>query len=380
MPSGFALGVLLFLALGQMPHFAFAADSDDVPTLLTKAQRAGTPEEAKTLLSAMMRRSISEGEETSSVYEGLKLAAQIIEKNNDAVHDQTWATVVAGLGHQLATSTSPAQQEIILQSLQIEAASVPSASTTDLVSNRARINYNLRLDRLHALMESVANAKNKNSLPLLRSVLQKYPSSIPGKFADDAIKEIGDPEDLRVRIEQLKADPSLRMDLSSFGPLIIQPIVRELENPQLSQDQKNILLNALDQARSHDAVPEYAKLLTHPDPEIQRVAAHRLSAYATRDDAHLLRQMFSSKSSEVRFAGFNAMNYHAWDQQFVPDLENALKNDPDDQIRGLAAFILGHYRVKSAEKFLEEAQHDTERNVRISAEAALKTIRGQDRY
>lgn len=168
-------------------------------------------------------------------------------------------------------------------------------------------------------------------------------------------------------IEQAKANPKRRLYLKSFGAALIDPVMKELNSGNLSDEQRGKLHNILSQARTRDAIPRYRLLLSHNDPTGVRVAAQSIGDLAGSSDNELLLEMLKNRDRYVRFAAVMAIGHQAWDVQYADELIEVLKSDGDEGVRVMAMKALAEHGVSKAKPVIEAMRVDPSRRVRDRA-------------
>lgn len=275
--------------------------------------------------------------------------------------------------HKIREAKGAKYHATITSLLEGELAGMPSLPA---VSNEGRLRSAIRLERVHALMQTAGEDKNEAALPTLRKFFEKHQGRAEAEYAAEAIGRIGKTEDLDKFISILKHDPRAHISLAGFGKLIVGRLMKEINQKTLSDAERNSLIASLPQASSKDNLPEYAALLEHKNRRVARAAAQAMTPHLRASDEAIISQMLKSKNGDVRFAALNAIAKTAWDERFIPVIKDLLKKDPDSGIRTLAAVTLGRFKVIAAEPDLKEALKDSSPNVRENAEFSLRKIRG----
>jgi HEAT repeat protein len=260
--------------------------------------------------------------------------------------------------------------------LQKEAAEIPDnyAGPSGATNADEQQRTSLRIARLVALTEAAGNGANDLALPVLRTLEKK--GGLPGQLANRAIGKIGDPQDLERMITTIKANPGIRMSIAGFGSRAIDRIMRDVDDPNVSDAQKAALIARLAQPASADTAQKYAVLLHHKDARVAQAASMALSRVAGTHDESVVLEMLKNSNSAVRFDGLVTLNQRLWNEKYIPAIVALLKNDPDDGVRSEAAHILGLKKVAAAENDLQEALKDKSKRVRRNADAALKRVHG----
>jgi HEAT repeat protein len=235
----------------------------------------------------------------------------------------------------------------------------------------------LRLARVEALLDAAGKGKNEKARPALWKMIDKVQDDYFGQIAVRALGQIGNPEDLDRLIGMRKGNPKLKLSLGSFGTMMIPRVMREMDDPSVSDNVKAGLSLDLVAAASHDNLSAYVPLLQHSNSHVVEAASKAIMDHAQNSDDALIQNMFTSKSMVVRGRAALTVSDKVWDTKYASSLMNMLKNDPATHLRGLAANILGRHKVQAAVPALQAALKDSAGYVRQNAEWALKHISGE---
>lgn len=365
---------IFFTALMMSPliHAAeHARKYRDASSALKAAKEAKTDEGVNESLDEVAAQEPESDGDVKAIHDSLQL---LDTKYSNGEKAQKFMAVRASLSQRLALSTAAHHHSVIAALLESEEKGVPSALIPKQITQLwARQEFS-RAERFGALAKAAGDGNNREALPILRKTVEKHPDSMYSEHAITAIGKIGDTQDIDVFIKKLKANPKARINLTSFGPRLIRPVMRELESGGLTNQQKGALRTTLSEGHSHDAIPQYVQLLGHPDVEIASVAAQAIAKESTPEDRDVLSAMLKSPKSEVRFPAVNAIAGKAWDVKFIPVLIELLKNDRDDGIRVTAMTALAEHHVQEAMPAIEEASRDSNSRVRGNAIYFLKKI------
>lgn len=230
----------------------------------------------------------------------------------------------------------------------------------------------IKFEKLKALADAAGKGKNEQALPTLRSMRKKGGQA--GKIAETTIGQIGRDEDLDEFINEIKADPKSLVNLSAFGRKSQNRILAEVKSGRLPADVKFRLVSRLPKFVEKGDVPQIRELLKDENPRIVSVAAETVANTLARSDPAGLREMLKDKNKTARGAALLALNQN-WDAQFLPDVLEALKNDPYEGHRSLIIQMLASQKVKSALPNLREvAAGDSVPWVREAAQDAIRSL------
>jgi HEAT repeat protein len=274
--------------------------------------------------------------------------------------------------------TNPALQSDIAELIDKEASDWHSSAIPLLQHTaRATVKSGLRLARVEALIDAAGKGKNAAARTALWKMIDKVQDDYFGQAAAQALGEIGNPEDLDRLIEMRKKNPKLHLSLSGFGAMAIPRLMREIDDPSVSDTVKAGMSLDIAAAGSHANLSAYVPLLQHANPHVVDAASKAIMDFAQPGDDALIQSMFASESMVVRGRAALVVSDSVWDIKYVPSLINMLKSDPAYHLRGLAANILGRHKVQSAIPALEGALKDSAGHVRQNANWALKNIAEQ---
>lgn len=230
----------------------------------------------------------------------------------------------------------------------------------------------MRMARLYALTEAAGLGQNMQALPILRAMRKK--GGEPGKMAETAIAQIGRDEDLDEFVEEIKRDPKSLINIDAFGPKGYRRVIKELNDPSTSADEKIRVAGRFPKAVSREHLPETLALLKHENPRIIMIAADTVRNSVAAEDSGLIREMLASQNSSIRDSGLLAID-RLWDAKFIPDAMKVLKHG-DGWAQARAAYMLGKHRVKESESVLREVANnpDAPDGVRAAAKRALEDL------
>ena len=291
----------------------------------------------------------------------------IDKKSTDEKRAQNFMQVRAALCQQLSLTTDARYQAVIKDLLVEEEKGMPSM----LHPKPIRESF-ARAERLHALAAAAGEGKNRKALPILRKIAKRHTQPMFLDEALNAIGKIGEQGDLDAYLQTLKDNPKARLNLRGFGPALIDPVMRVLDAGNLTEQQKGALRTALSEGHSHEAIPQYVRLLNHRDVEIAGVAAQAIAKDATGADYDVLSSMLKNSKSQVRFPAVDAIAGKAWNVAFVDALIDLLQNDRDEGVRVVAMTALAEHHVQSAMPAIQAAANDSNRRIRGNAEYFLK--------
>lgn len=229
-----------------------------------------------------------------------------------------------------------------------------------------------RYARLRAILESAGKGKNEDALPALRAMRKKGGQG--GKMAETAIARIGKDEDLEEFIREIKASPKSMVSLYGFGRKGTSRVIRELNDPQVTEEEKRRVAGQLPRHVPREDLPTLVGLLKHPLRKVVEIAAGTLGGSLTAADEALLRDLMRNPDQAIRGPAIRALD-RLWDEKFLPVALDILKNDPDAGNRSFVIYLLKMRRVQAAEAALREAaSSDAAPWVREEAQEALKSF------
>jgi len=233
----------------------------------------------------------------------------------------------------------------------------------------------VRLSRISLLMDVVAKNKNAHALPVLRKYANKR--GLAEEMAARAISEIGQAEDMESFIDAMKHSRRAKVDFSGFGPAGVERLMKEIDDPSTSDQTRNEFIARIGQATGPHMIAEYKALLNHSNPKVIEAASHALSRSVTSTDESTMREMLRHSNPTVRYSGLVALDEKLWSMTNVLEVVRLLKTDSSEEVRALAATILGKHKAREAEPALKEALRDRSSWVRQAAEGAIKATNGE---
>jgi|CXWL01.1.fsa_nt_gi HEAT repeat protein len=226
-----------------------------------------------------------------------------------------------------------------------------------------------REQRLLALLTAAGRGKNKSALPVLRGMLKKG-----GVYSDEiavAIGRIGDLADLDGLIEM--NERGRKVDLSGFGLLIIDRIIKDVDDPASSSREKDAIIGYLADAKGHETISRYQALIHHKSVFVSKTAVEAIARVAESDDEPLIMRMLKDESPMVRRGAISAL-MNIWNIRYAPVVIAALKADASEDVRVRAAECLGVRRVCAGEPALRAAIKDGSALVRDAAKSNLASL------
>lgn len=270
-------------------------------------------------------------------------------------------------------------QPLIAAWLAKEKTLFPDKGTRGAYNARSARKLAVREKRLFGLLAAAGSGKNVRALPVLRAMLDKG-----GVYSDEiavAIGRIGDPADLERFMEINRRDPRRKIDLSGFGVLAIDRIMKDAEDPSAPAPYKETILGYLGSALGHETVTRYETLIHHKNAAIAKAAAEAVARIAEPADEALILRMLKDDNPVLRREAISALR-KIWDDKYAHVVVAALKQDPDDAVRSRAAECLAARRVCAADPALRwSAEKDGSSRVRDVARANLEVLynRGTER-
>jgi hypothetical protein len=233
----------------------------------------------------------------------------------------------------------------------------------------------VREKRLFALLAAAGSGQNSRALPILRTMLMRG-----GVYSNEiavAIGRIGDPADLERFIKMNKLDPGHKIDLSGFGVLAIDRIMKDVDDPAVPSPEKESIIGYLASALGHKTISRYQLLMHHKNVFVSKTAAEAIARVAEPGDEPLILQMLKDENPVLRKEAISALR-NIWDDKYAPVVIAALKSDPDDAVRSRAAECLGTRRVCAADSALRSAMKDGSGRVRDAARSNLEALYNLD--
>jgi HEAT repeat protein len=228
----------------------------------------------------------------------------------------------------------------------------------------------VREKRLFGLLGAAGTGKNRRALPILRAMLKT--GGVYSREIAIAIGRIGDPGDLERFIAIDKHDRSHKVDLSGFGVMAIDRIMKDVDNPAIPSQDSEAIMGYLGTAVGHETVSRYQTLMRHKNSFVAKSAAEAIARVAEPSDEPLILGMLKDENPVIRRAAIAALE-KIWDDKYAPAVITALR-DPDDSVGSRAAECLGARRVCLADSALRSAMKDGSNLVRDSAKAALNNL------
>lgn len=364
------------VCLGLLSASAVAAGRfNNIHEALRAADTAADENEKSKIYSELPNHSVKTPDDAEAIYSALKSLEGRYRKHDQS---QVLKSEMIALHNALAKSTDTAVHGKVAELLETEYQTLPNGDWGPASgrSPEETDKATLRMARLVALTEAAGNGKNELALPTLRKLAGK--GGLASDLATRAIGKIGKPEDLDQMIEKIKSDPNARVDLSPFGGMIVERIMREVDNPNLSDTQRNELIARLGQANSSENIGKYIPLLHHKNPRVVKVAARAIAQGAGPGNEAVVSQMISDSDRQVRFSGLVALERTAWTPGLSSVVKELLVNDKDESVREQAALVLGTRKATDAQDALRSALNDKSKRVRGAAQAALDRISGKE--
>lgn len=231
----------------------------------------------------------------------------------------------------------------------------------------------IRSERIRAIITAAGDGKNEKAVKALQSIQGRG-----GLFAEAAVAalgHIGHSEDLDRYIAALKKNPRARLRISEFGTPAIDRIMREVNDPNVPEDQKRALIGAIKHSGGHESIPTWSKLLDHSNEFVVRMAGEGIALQAKPDDVDLLKRMLNSPNYHTRGSAVTGLTSpQAWTPEFAPLIIETLRKDPSWYVKSTAATALSDRKVCAALPALEEASHSSDKGVSGPALHAISTL------
>ena len=281
----------------------------------------------------------------------------------------------------LAHSTSTDCQEFISRNLKKETrflmpAAVEQMAMMSMNSREKLFEAGLKGGRIRALIAAAGDGKNEDAVETLRSI-QKG-SSMYSEDAVYALGHIGHAEDLDRFIEILKKNPRARIRIAEFGTLAIDRVMKEVDNPNVPENEKNALIGAIAHSGGHESFPAFVRLLNHPNKFVARMGAEGIARVAEKSDVDFIRDtMLHSAQEETRSNAILALKSEkVWSPDISQVIIEALRNDPSWLVKSTAATALAERKVCDGIPALQEASKSQNKWVSGPAEQAIKQLNG----
>lgn len=364
------LVVLALVTLPMSTSSAVAGDRKEVRDVLAEARAAKDGDEKVMAYLRVDAESVGDEADVQALYlEFFRLETELKSKDSGRL-----TRVSEHLANVLASCQDPKYRRIIKELVDKENAELgtnywgPWAVKSELELMRETPRY----ARLSAVLEAAGKGKNDESLPALRNMRKKGGQA--GKMAETAIARIGRDEDLDEFIREIKADDKCMTSLYGFGRKGTARVIRELNDPQVSELEKRRVAGQMPQYVPQEDLPAIFGLLKHPDQRIVKIAARTLGGSLTTRDEVLLRDLIKNRDQAIRGPAIRSLE-RIWDEKFLPLALDILKTDPDAGNRSFVIHLLISHKVRAAEAaLLEAANVDSAPWVREEAREALKSI------
>ena len=248
----------------------------------------------------------------------------------------------------------------------------PDRGTHGAYNARSARKLAVREKRLFALLAAAGNGKNRQSLPILRAMLKK--GGVYSKEIAVAIGQIGDPADLERFIKINRHDRRRKVDLSGFGVMTIDRIMKDVDDPAVPSQDMESIIGSLGSALGHETISRYQALIYHKNSFVSQTAAEAIARVAEPGDEPLILRMLKDENPVLRREAISSLR-KIWKDAYAPVVVSALKLDPDDTVRSRAAQCLGTRRVCAADSALRSAMKDDGSSyVREAAKSNLEVL------
>jgi HEAT repeat protein len=280
----------------------------------------------------------------------------------------------------LAHSTTADCQEFISKNLKKETRFlmpvVAQMAMMRMNSREKLFEAGLNAGRIRALIAAAGDGKNVGAVETLRSI--QTGSSMYSEEAVYALGHIGQAEDLDRFIEILKKNPRARIRIAEFGAPAIDRVMKEVNDPNVPENEKNSLIGAIAHSGGHESFPAYVRLLNHPNQFVARMAAEGIARVAEKSDVDFIRDtMLHSAQEETRSNAIQALKSEkVWSPELAQVIIDALSNDPSWLVKSTAATALAERKVCAGIPALQEANKSQNKWVSGPAAAALKQLNG----
>lgn len=274
----------------------------------------------------------------------------------------------------ITKATATHQQEWVARLLSREAATLPSNAPGlwGAESRQDKLEQALRFGPASALIEAALAGKNRSALPALRLVFEK--GGMIGKHADLAINTIGDPEDLERAVTHIKNNPEDPISLFGFGDLVVPRFMKEIEDPNLSEELRVAFIARLGETARPGNCPPYLNLLKHRHPLVRENASQILVICLTKNDEALILHLLSDSDRNVQLQALSAMDEKIWHPKHVPALIAVFENAANEHVKARAASILGRRRALEAIPALRRGLQSKSSKVKRSCRIALQDL------
>ncbi len=251
-----------------------------------------------------------------------------------------------------------------------------------------------RMERYHALVNAhtmivtLGALKSKEASQFLKQYITPEYDGTLSYAASQALGLIGDESALDEMVRDI--GKTKEIDLSAFGDKAFVKIIKEIDEPNISEKRKFALINQIKGSRSPERKKALKELaLHHKDEDVRNRSGQALiNAMLVNPedgDSDFLYEWTPRAINELD-AGWSltALRIHfpdknkSLEKRFIPVLLDILKKAQYGSSRSGAADILGACKIKESVPYLEEALMDKDSGVRGSAIMALVNILGKN--
>lgn len=262
------------------------------------------------------------------------------KKNVTSADQKQFVALTQQLNRPFLTVKDPGMSDQVALALNKEYAAMPKdfIGVADAKTEIDSIRFQMRQARLQTLIDSVGQSKNRNALPTLRAMPEH--KGAPRYFAAMAIGHFDDPSDIEDFIRRIERDPKSHFNMNSFGPAAADPILREIDNPAVSDSAKGVLASGLRSMVRRENLPKFRQLLKHKNQVVREMVADGICLAVQPGDEDLVIEIARDPSNMNQLQAYRAMN-RMWSERFIPVLRDVLAGDPDPIVRATAAKTLG---------------------------------------
>ncbi|MDD5304529.1 MAG: HEAT repeat domain-containing protein [Elusimicrobia bacterium] len=361
------LGLFAVSAAAQTDHFS------DFSAALKAADAAPGEGQAQPLFSSLESYPMR-CQDAQAAYEWLNNVK--LDASNDG-QMQFASRHAQNVAKSLSHATSPDCQEFIAKTLRKESHWIlprDMAEYAQVAKSRKQLFASMiRSERIRAVIAAAGDGKNEKAVKTLQSIQGR--GGLFAEAAVAAIGHIGHSEDLDKYIAELKKNPRARLRIAEFGTPAIDRIMREVNDPNVPENQKRALIGAITNSGGHESIPTWTKLLDHSNEFVVRMAAEGIARQAKPTDMDLLKTMLNSPNYHTRGSAVTGLTSpQVWTPELAPLIIDTLRKDPSWYVKSTAATALSDRKVCEALPALEEVSHSSDKGVSGPALHAINTL------
>jgi len=284
----------------------------------------------------------------------------------------------------LAKTTNKDLAPALIDAVEKQSVGLKSLSETDFrkmgIEERKR-EVNRRIG-LTALVETLGILGDRRAIGPLKKLLDDESLVYPASTALSRLANESEFNELISRMDQQR-----NINLAGITSGRLRKIVAEFDDPKASDKKKGALLNQIKGSRDPEvnrALKELA--LRHKDVDVRAQAglalANSIAVDPSLGDPGFIMQWAGMETKDLQEDWAKGWIVYAidkaWDDRYIPVLITFLIKNRASSTRSESARILGKHKAQEAVPYLEEAmKNDPDPNVRGFAWGALKDITGR---